>query len=419
MKGHLIIGKNYSFYNINNNLIKVEIRGNNNKVINPHRITDLIINGNKNNIEILRGGKIINIKLFGNNNKIFIKNNCSQPNYIDNGFGNQLIRDHMIPQPLLPPQNIIFHQPIYSPPVNINLNLGNNNDNNVLDKLEKTTYSNLPSELKTKNSICILCTHHFISFEEVAIFSCKNHVFHRFCLKIKLRTQIGTPKCPICNQEFKSNNDNNNNNNNNLTTSPPLPYSPIPPYPLNINNRNPFLNYLNPNNQNRRRLHRIRPLNPFRFQINHDDDNDDDFYANPFHQRLDILDRLDNLSLDDSFDDLDFEGSGLDKNILDNMEIAKIKDVDKLDHDKKKCTICLENYANGDNTIALPCIHIFHADCIKTWLKNKTTCPICKYEIKYENEGFNEINENNEYDDYDDDDDKDDGDDIDDEKTFP
>ena len=104
-------------------------------------------------------------------------------------------------------------------------------------------------------------------------------------MKNKIRSQIGTPKCPACNQDFKSNNDNNNNNN--LTISPP-PYSPIRPLPLNINNRNPF------------------------------------------HQRLDILDRLENLSLNDSFDDSDFEGPGLDKNILDNMEIAKIKDVDKL-----------------------------------------------------------------------------------------
>ena len=112
---------------------------------------------------------------------------------------------------------------------------------------------------------------------------------------------------------------------------------------------------------------------------------------------------------DENDSDSDFMfHKGLNKEILDNMEISKIKDVEKLDNDKKKCTICLENYVNGDNTIALPCIHIFHADCIKTWLKNKTTCPMCKYEIKYENEGFNEINENNEYDD--DDNDYDEGD---------
>ena len=68
------------------------------------------------------------------------------------------------------------------------------------------------------------------------------------------------------------------------------------------------------------------------------------------------------------------------------MEIYKMKNVEKLDNDKKKCTICLENYVDGDDSIALPCIHIFHADCIKTWVKDHNTCPICKKDIIYENE---------------------------------
>jgi len=43
MKGHLIIAKNNAFYNINNNLIKVNILGYNNKIVNPFRINDLYI----------------------------------------------------------------------------------------------------------------------------------------------------------------------------------------------------------------------------------------------------------------------------------------------------------------------------------------------------------------------------------------
>ena len=77
---------------------------------------------------------------------------------------------------------------------------------------------------------------------------------------------------------------------------------------------------------------------------------------------------------------------GFDKNFLDSLEINKIKDVNKLDDDKKKCTICLEDYANGDESIILPCIHLFHANCIKTWMENNNTCPLCNNEIKYENE---------------------------------
>ena len=77
---------------------------------------------------------------------------------------------------------------------------------------------------------------------------------------------------------------------------------------------------------------------------------------------------------------------GFDKNFLDSLEINKIKDVNKLDDDKKKCTICLEEYVNGDESIILPCIHLFHANCIKTWMENNKTCPLCNSEIKYQME---------------------------------
>ena len=70
------------------------------------------------------------------------------------------------------------------------------------------------------------------------------------------------------------------------------------------------------------------------------------------------------------------------------MVVAKIKDVEKLDNEKKQCAICLENYVNGDESIALPCIHIFHANCIKAWLRSHNNCPSCKSEIKYEMEDF-------------------------------
>ena len=58
MKGHLTIAKNNAFYNINNNLIKVNILGRNNKVVNPFRINDLYIHSDYNTIEVINGGKI-------------------------------------------------------------------------------------------------------------------------------------------------------------------------------------------------------------------------------------------------------------------------------------------------------------------------------------------------------------------------
>jgi len=75
------------------------------------------------------------------------------------------------------------------------------------------------------------------------------------------------------------------------------------------------------------------------------------------------------------------KNDGLDQNTIDSFPISQIKDINKLDEEKKKCLICLENFKTGEYTIILPCIHIFHSDCIKRWMKAKNICPICKYKI--------------------------------------
>ena len=70
-----------------------------------------------------------------------------------------------------------------------------------------------------------------------------------------------------------------------------------------------------------------------------------------------------------------------DDEITKKYPISKIYSIDKLSEDKKKCLICQENFKNGENSINLPCIHIFHYECIKKWLKEKKCCPICKFII--------------------------------------
>ncbi|KAJ0798266.1 putative transcription factor C2H2 family [Helianthus annuus] len=42
------------------------------------------------------------------------------------------------------------------------------------------------------------------------------------------------------------------------------------------------------------------------------------------------------------------------------------------------CCICQEDYDTGENIGSLDCGHDFHTDCIKQWLAQKNTCPICK-----------------------------------------
>nr|BAC15934.1 hypothetical protein [Oryza sativa Japonica Group]BAD31444.1 hypothetical protein [Oryza sativa Japonica Group] len=43
------------------------------------------------------------------------------------------------------------------------------------------------------------------------------------------------------------------------------------------------------------------------------------------------------------------------------------------------CAVCLESYGGGDVLRALPeCGHLFHRDCIFTWLRRRPTCPVCR-----------------------------------------
>ena len=74
-----------------------------------------------------------------------------------------------------------------------------------------------------------------------------------------------------------------------------------------------------------------------------------------------------------------------DQQILDELPETRIDDVSKLDPEKRNCVICLEDFKNGDNATVLPCIHIFHTECVKNWLKTQNCCPICKFKLTGEN----------------------------------
>jgi hypothetical protein len=76
--------------------------------------------------------------------------------------------------------------------------------------------------------------------------------------------------------------------------------------------------------------------------------------------------------------------------IVSELPETKIDDIKKLDNDKKNCVICMEDFKNGDKTTNLPCLHMFHTNCIQSWLKTQNTCPICKFKLTVDN--INNIN---------------------------
>lgn len=48
-------------------------------------------------------------------------------------------------------------------------------------------------------------------------------------------------------------------------------------------------------------------------------------------------------------------------------------DADDLDG----CMICFAPLCDGDRVGSLPCKHLFHVHCLKTWLKRRNVCPLC------------------------------------------
>ena len=48
------------------------------------------------------------------------------------------------------------------------------------------------------------------------------------------------------------------------------------------------------------------------------------------------------------------------------------------------CCICISDINKGEETVLLPCGHMFHWKCCYSWLKENNTCPVCRFELPKE-----------------------------------
>ncbi|XP_010539185.1 PREDICTED: E3 ubiquitin-protein ligase SGR9, amyloplastic [Tarenaya hassleriana] len=44
----------------------------------------------------------------------------------------------------------------------------------------------------------------------------------------------------------------------------------------------------------------------------------------------------------------------------------------------RECVICKDDFEDGSMVTQLPCDHLFHGDCIKTWFQINRGCPLCR-----------------------------------------
>ncbi|KAL2653656.1 hypothetical protein R1flu_021784 [Riccia fluitans] len=68
-------------------------------------------------------------------------------------------------------------------------------------------------------------------------------------------------------------------------------------------------------------------------------------------------------------------------------EVAKLPVIDVTEEvltrigESTECAVCREVLVVGDKMQEMPCKHSFHPDCLKPWLEEHNSCPICRYEL--------------------------------------
>ncbi|CAM0943128.1 unnamed protein product [Alopecurus aequalis] len=59
-----------------------------------------------------------------------------------------------------------------------------------------------------------------------------------------------------------------------------------------------------------------------------------------------------------------------------------MKNDDDTGGDTSECAVCLGEFQEEERVRLLPgCLHVFHADCIDTWLQGNANCPLCRAAI--------------------------------------
>ncbi|XP_012276549.1 E3 ubiquitin-protein ligase RNF38 isoform X2 [Orussus abietinus] len=60
----------------------------------------------------------------------------------------------------------------------------------------------------------------------------------------------------------------------------------------------------------------------------------------------------------------------------------RVKKAENADDALEKCTICLSEFEDCESVRRLPCMHLFHIDCVDQWLCTNKRCPICRVDIE-------------------------------------
>ena len=58
---------------------------------------------------------------------------------------------------------------------------------------------------------------------------------------------------------------------------------------------------------------------------------------------------------------------------------------------ENSCGVCKDEFNIGEECLSMPCNHYFHENCLLPWLKERNSCPICRYELPTDDADFEEM----------------------------
>ena len=182
------------------------------------------------------------------------------------------------------------------------------------------------------------------------------------------------------NNNMNNNNSNNNNssNNENNNQGPPTLANVFSTFSKTVSDISHLASQLN----------NISSLNNFNISNNSNDNyinnNNDNAPPIPIQQGPHFYSNIQVLP------PIIIGGGGLFNPLQNRVNINAIMDllpssiVTEKKEEDSNCIICLSDMNVGDNVTSLPCLHVFHTDCIKHWLESKNSCPVCKLAITEE-----------------------------------
>merc|ERR1719341_940337 len=63
------------------------------------------------------------------------------------------------------------------------------------------------------------------------------------------------------------------------------------------------------------------------------------------------------------------------------QEIPTVKISQQQMEKSQSCSVCWEDFTEGEEVKLLECEHCFHSQCIVPWLELHGTCPVCRKEL--------------------------------------